>query len=110
MEKIGSGKATLAAGQSKRHEIGHVVAGGKAPLTAQKDDGANTFIGTGLLQGLDHGAIHRIGDGVLLVRPIEADDLHSACGRRAFEENRIGRHGFPLSPEPHARRQGFRPR
>uniref|UniRef100_A0A0N5A026 NAD-specific glutamate dehydrogenase n=1 Tax=Parastrongyloides trichosuri TaxID=131310 RepID=A0A0N5A026_PARTI len=68
-------------------EVGDVVAGGEGISFAAEQDHAHGVVHLGALGRLGQGRVHGLGDGVLLVRPIE-DDL--STNRRPPHRGRVG--------------------
>jgi hypothetical protein len=71
-------------------EILDVVAGGEEITRRREQHDPHAVIALRLRDRIGHRAIHRVGDRVLLLRPVEADFDHRAVARH---ENVLFAHG-----------------
>ena len=60
-------------------EIFQIVAGGENVGQAGKQDDPHRLVGFGCQQRVGHALVHGAGNGVLLLRAVEADGADAAC-------------------------------
>ncbi|MNI32876.1 hypothetical protein D3C73_868000 [compost metagenome] len=100
LDEQGAGRRLRGSRHGITDEIAHVVAGGKTAFGAEKHDGLHLVIGIGLFERRRHALIHGRGDGVLLFRPVEADDQNAGIGVGTLDDDMFGQVNSSIRDDP----------